>query len=450
MGKAIKWFKGLFGIRNLENTHNEAQEKGKMVITCFGHSGRDTATVTTGSSVDSATVSGGLCHNPATIPPNITPAEAAWLSSFYGGGGDEVDKEQSKHAIAVAAATAAAADAAVAAAHAAAAVVRLTSQGRVSGVFGREKLAAIKIQNVFRGFLARKALCALKGLVKLQALVRGYLVRKQATATLHSMQALMRAQASVRAQKTKGCGGSFFSNDQNSHARKSLEMFEESRSGNTMQMPSRRLSASFEANNVSEECAKIVEMDTGGPKSRTRRTNTWVSDSCDDPFEPMLPLWASDWAQQLGEDDPQQQCKFSTTAQSTPRFANSCGYNSPITPAAKSVCVESYYFGNNNYPNYMAKTQSFKAKLRSHSAPKQRPEFSGHKVKKVSLNEMMESRASLSGIKMQRSCSQAQDKINFKNVVMGKIGNSTEFTSRVQEGERDYSSPTNPRPARSS
>ena len=48
---------------------------------------------------------------------------------------------------------------------------------------------------------ARKALRALKGLVKLQALVKGYLVRKQAAATLHSMQALIRAQATVRSQK---------------------------------------------------------------------------------------------------------------------------------------------------------------------------------------------------------------------------------------------------------
>lgn len=53
---------------------------------------------------------------------------------------------------------------------------------------------------------------------------------------------------------------------------------------------------------------------------------------------------------------------------------------------------------------------------------------------------MMESRVSLSGVKMQRSCSQAQEKIsiNFKNVVMSKLGNSSEFTTRVQEGERDY------------
>jgi len=48
---------------------------------------------------------------------------------------------------------------------------------------------------------ARKALRALKGLVKIQALVRGYLVRKQAKATLHGIQALIRAQATVRSKR---------------------------------------------------------------------------------------------------------------------------------------------------------------------------------------------------------------------------------------------------------
>lgn len=50
---------------------------------------------------------------------------------------------------------------------------------------------------------ARKALRALKGLVKLQALVRGYLVRKRAAATLYSMQALLRAQTAARSQRAR-------------------------------------------------------------------------------------------------------------------------------------------------------------------------------------------------------------------------------------------------------
>ena len=117
MGRATKWLKSLFGIKR----DRERKEDSR-----------------------------GLCHNPATIPPNISPAEAAWLQSFY----TETDNKQNKHAIAVAAATAAAADAVVAAAQAAVAVVRLTSHGRGT-MFGcgHEKLAAVKIQTVFRGYL---------------------------------------------------------------------------------------------------------------------------------------------------------------------------------------------------------------------------------------------------------------------------------------------------------
>lgn len=454
MGKATRWLKSLFGLKKEKEQPNSGDRKQSKWYSP-GHSGRESV---------------ALCHNPATIPPNLSPAEAAWIRSCYT---EETEKEQNKHAIAVAAATAAAADAAVAAAQAAVAVVRLTSHGRgtMFGGGGRERFAAVKIQNVFRGYLARKALRALKGLVKLQALVRGYLVRKQAAATLYSMQALIRAQSTVRSQKFR----SRINNNNNNNsrfnsefrARKSTERFDESKSEHqhTASFHSRRLSAaSFDAFNNNGESPKIVEVDNGRPKSsRSRRRNN-STDFGDDPFYQTISSpfpcqipatnrlsTIPDCHHRRNFQDPDwgltsDECKFST-AHSTPRFRNSSSPNplvpAPVTPA-KSVCIDSFFRGHqfsNCHPNYMSNTQSFKAKLRSYSAPKQRPEpetmTPSTAKKRVSLTEMMEStRSSLSGVRMQRSCSHVQEAISFKNAVMGKLDRSSDCV-REDEPERE-------------
>ncbi|XP_019185986.1 PREDICTED: protein IQ-DOMAIN 14 [Ipomoea nil] len=64
-----------------------------------------------------------------------------------------------------------------------------------------QTLASIKIQTAFRGYLARKALRALKGLVRLQAIIRGHAVRRQTIATLKRLQSIVNIQSEVCAQR---------------------------------------------------------------------------------------------------------------------------------------------------------------------------------------------------------------------------------------------------------
>ena len=210
------------------------------------------------------------------------------------------------------------------------------------------------------------------------------------------------------------------------------EIFDGSRNEQEASIHNRRLSASFESRTISpiiEDIPKIVEVDPG-------RSGTWDYD----PFYP--PRLSIPTFQHYRPNTEQwgltgHECGFST-AHSTPRFMNAGGqYPDPGTPC-RSVCGDSNYlsrhYGNdqNGRPNYMAKTQSFWAKVRSQSAPKQRPESGPNK--KVSLSEVSESRnsLSLSGERMQRSCSQVQEAINFKNVVMGKFDRSHEVAREPQ------------------
>ncbi|KAM7505386.1 hypothetical protein LguiB_004290 [Lonicera macranthoides] len=120
----------------------------------------------------------------------------------------EVTEEQRKHAFAVAIATASAAEAAVAAANAAAEVVRLTCFP-VELEKRNRNFAATQIQSAFRAHLAKKALKALKGIVKLQAVVRGQIIRQRIITKLRCLQSVAKTHSQVHIQSVgEGCKNS--------------------------------------------------------------------------------------------------------------------------------------------------------------------------------------------------------------------------------------------------
>ncbi|CAH1428843.1 unnamed protein product [Lactuca virosa] len=83
----------------------------------------------------------------------------------------------------------------------------VTSPMDLTAITGEELIkleqAATKAQAAFRGYLARRAFWALKGIIRLQALVRGHLVRRQAVATLKCMRAIVEFQALARGRKVR-------------------------------------------------------------------------------------------------------------------------------------------------------------------------------------------------------------------------------------------------------
>ncbi|PON58535.1 IQ motif, EF-hand binding site [Parasponia andersonii] len=184
MGKKGNWFAAVKKALSPEPKEKKDQKTRKSKKKWFGKSSNADVVSSTEETVLPVVP-------PAPPPPPVQDVKLA-----------EIENEQSKHAYSVALATAAAAEAAVAAAQAAAEVVRLTAVPRYYGL-PKEEIAAIKIQTAFRGYLARRALRALRGLVRLKSLIQGQSVKRQATTTLRCMQALARVQSQIRARRIR-------------------------------------------------------------------------------------------------------------------------------------------------------------------------------------------------------------------------------------------------------
>ncbi|XP_059318032.1 protein IQ-DOMAIN 19-like [Lycium ferocissimum] len=329
----------------------------------------------------------------ATTPP---PAKHEFL---------DLENDHKKHALAVAAATAAAADAAAAAAKAAVAAIQVAAAARASAL---EEASALKIQAVFRGYLARKALNALKGLVKLQALVRGHLVRKQAAATLRCMQALVTVQARARAQRIR------MAEDENpNHPRQSVHR---------KSTQDNRFMHSYQEY---EEDIKIVEMDLGeskgGTKSRISYSNQGQTERTEQRFSPHKGYSNQEYqhispAPSAITDQSPRACSghfedYSYgTAQSSPQYYSAMSKPDPSRIPflyARSEYAEQESLYNEYpqfYPSYMANTKSSMAKARSHSAPKQRPE-SFERQPSARRRPSIEGRNVPRAVRMQRSSS---------------------------------------------
>ncbi|ONK76065.1 uncharacterized protein A4U43_C03F23520 [Asparagus officinalis] len=281
------------------------------------------------------------------------------------------------------------------------AVVRLTAVGN-GGRTSRdvEEDAAIKIQAYFRSYLARKALCALKGLVKLQALIRGHLVRSQATETLRRMQALVRVQTRVRAQQ--------------------LQMAEEARTisqqlPNYIRSPQHpRFQQSYGMETNAAENIRIVEMDLAEPRSSFKSRNSYSNPQSRRIINHRHSVYYYD------ERTP-------SKSDIQPQYSPSSSALTDISPKARSGHFEEFSFATTqtspqyfsaismpdatqdsiDYPlfrSYMANTQSSRAKARSQSVPKQRLDPFERQASR--RRPSVEGRNIPRGVTMQRSSSQ--------------------------------------------
>lgn len=278
---------------------------------------------------------------------------------------------------------------AVAAAHAAASTVPKMMAGAGRRGSAVDEVAAVKIQSVFRGYLARKALRALRGLVKLQALVRGHLVRKQAATTLRCMQALLTVQARARMQRIK-INDDYLLKQLPNNVNNPRQMCHRKSTRENRYRPTYN-----DMDKGMEENIKIVEMDHGDSKASAKGRNSYSNYSQTERTDHRFSTQSAPNRVYMPKPDqrdispaPSAMSAFTeimspracsshfedysfNTAQSSPQY---CYAISKAQEYSELGPTSFPYQDHPFYPSYMANTKSSRAKARSQSAPKSRPD----------------------------------------------------------------------------
>ncbi|KAK7312121.1 hypothetical protein VNO77_35735 [Canavalia gladiata] len=344
--------------------------------------------------------------------PSITAPPAAAKETTLG----EAEEEQSKHALTMAIASAAAAEAAVTAAQVAAEVVRLTGVSQSSlqrkenseesqpvktrnatpkstYQFQREikeSTAAIKIQTAFRGCLARKALRALKGIVKLQAIIRGRAVRRQAMSTLKCLQSIVSIQSQVCARRLQMVEGKLDCTENEEMQDSKDKIIRMDSNSERKWDDSTLLKEEVDASCISKKEAVVkrerikeysfnhrrsAESERGKVNGRWRYwLEQWVDTQLtkSKELEDLDSIFSSH--SRAGEEYVGRQLKLRSVQRQYPVE----GLDSPILASRKSfphrrqcsVGEEHSFSTSPATPTYMAATESAKAKARSTSSPK--------------------------------------------------------------------------------